>query len=47
MLPQGGPQGPYRWLVGMYDPDTRERLPVIGPEGDLPERAISLGSVQN
>jgi hypothetical protein len=39
------PPGPYYWLVGMYHPDTLERLPINGPEGPLPDGAIRLGEV--
>jgi hypothetical protein len=45
-LPPERSPGPYHWLVGMYHPDTLERLPVIGPEGPLPNGAIRLGEVQ-
>ena len=34
--------GPFRLRVGLYRPDTLERLPVSGPEGSLPDRAILL-----
>ncbi len=46
-LPDDRPPGPYHWLVGMYHPDTLERLPVVGPEGPLLDGAISLGEVQD
>jgi hypothetical protein len=36
------PQGPYRLLVGMYHPDTGERLPVRGMAGPVPDGAILL-----
>jgi hypothetical protein len=36
------PPGPYRLLVGMYHPDTGERLPVSGPAGPVPDGAILL-----
>ncbi len=35
-------EGPFSLAVGMYRPDTLERLPVIGPEGALPEGRILL-----
>ncbi|MCX7855811.1 MAG: hypothetical protein N2556_07555, partial [Anaerolineae bacterium] len=35
--------GPFSLAVGMYRPDTLERLPVIGPEGPLPDGRILLG----
>jgi hypothetical protein len=42
-LPDELPAGRYTWLVGMYRPDTLERLPVVGPEGPVPDDAIPLG----
>jgi hypothetical protein len=42
-LPDGLPAGRYTWLVGMYHPDTLERLPVVGPDGSVPDDAIPLG----
>jgi hypothetical protein len=42
-LPDELPGGRYTWLVGMYQPDTLERLPVVGPEGPVPDDAIPLG----
>ncbi len=46
-LPAERPPGPYRLFVGMYHPETGERLPVSGPEGRVPNDAIplSVGSV--
>jgi hypothetical protein len=41
-LPEARPPGPYHCLVGMYQPDTRERLAVTGPKGVLPDGAIPL-----
>jgi hypothetical protein len=41
------PLGPYHWLVGMYHPDTLERLPVVGVEGVLPDGVILLGEIQD
>jgi hypothetical protein len=46
-LPDERPPGPYRWSVGMYHPETLERLPVTGPNGPLPDAAIPLGEVQD
>ena len=34
--------GPFSLEVGMYRPDTLERLPVTGPDGPLPESRILL-----
>jgi hypothetical protein len=45
-LPDERPPGPYRWVVGMYRPDTGERLPVTGPEGPLVDGTIPLGEVR-
>jgi len=45
-LPEELPFGPYIWLVGMYHPDTLERLPVVGPDGSVPDDAIPLGVVR-
>jgi hypothetical protein len=44
-LPDERPPGPYTWWVGMYDPDTLDRLAVDGPEGPVPNGAIPLGEV--
>ncbi len=41
-LPGPLPEGPFSLAVGMYRPDTLERLPVTGPEGALPEGRILL-----
>jgi hypothetical protein len=45
-LPHERPPGPYHWLVGMYHPDTKDRLPVVGPDGPLADKAIPLGEVR-
>lgn len=45
LLPDERPPGPYQWSVGMYHPETDERLPVVGPEGALPNQAIPLGRI--
>jgi hypothetical protein len=37
--------GPYRLLVGLYRLDTGERLPAIGPQGPLPDRAVELPGI--
>jgi len=34
--------GRYRLLVGLYRPDTGERLPAAGPDGPLPDYALEL-----
>ncbi len=36
------PSGSYQVLVGLYDPATLERLEAVGPEGPLPEGAVTL-----
>lgn len=41
-LPASWVGGPFSLAVGMYRPDTLERLPVTGPEGPLPEGRILL-----
>lgn len=46
-LPDERPPGPYYWSVGMYRPDTLERLPVTGPQGPVPDGAIPLGEVRD
>ncbi|MDW8068823.1 MAG: DUF2142 domain-containing protein [Anaerolineae bacterium] len=43
-LPAILPDGPLALAVGMYGPDTLERLPVIGPNGRLPEGRILLST---
>jgi hypothetical protein len=43
VLPDERLPGPYSFLVGMYRTDSLERLPVTGPDGPLPSRAIPLG----
>jgi hypothetical protein len=42
-LPDERPPGPYHLAVGMYYPESGDRLPVSGPQGPLPDRAILLG----
>jgi hypothetical protein len=42
-LPQGLPSGTYRLLVGLYDPDTMERVPVVGDQSG--ENAVILETV--
>jgi hypothetical protein len=41
------PLGPYHLLVGMYHPETRDRLPATGPAGPVPDGAIPLGEIQD
>ena len=36
------PQGPYRLIVGMYDPQTMQRLPVLGKEGQAQGDSVLL-----
>jgi hypothetical protein len=43
VLPDERLPGPYNFLVGMYRTDSLERLPVTGPNGPLPNRAVPLG----
>jgi len=42
-LPQGLPPGTYRLLVGLYDPDTLERVPVVADQSG--ENAVLLETV--
>jgi 4-amino-4-deoxy-L-arabinose transferase-like glycosyltransferase len=42
-LPQGLPSGTYRLLVGLYDPDTLERVPVVADQSG--ENAVILETV--
>jgi hypothetical protein len=39
------PPGSYQVLVGLYDPATLKRLEAVGPEGVLPDGAITLEPV--
>jgi hypothetical protein len=41
-LPEERSNGPFYWSVGLYDPTTKERLPVVGPEGRVLHDAIRL-----
>ncbi len=41
-VPAATAGGPFSLAVGMYRPDTLERLPVTGPAGPLPEGRILL-----
>lgn len=36
------PQGTYRLIVGMYDPQTMQRLPVLGKEGQVQGDSVLL-----
>ncbi|RME36171.1 MAG: hypothetical protein D6793_06215, partial [Thermoflexia bacterium] len=42
IVPPGAGKEPLYLAVGMYVPETMERLPVVGPEGPLPERRALL-----
>ncbi len=42
-LPQELPPGTYRLLVGLYDPDTLERVPVVADQSG--ENAVLLETV--
>jgi hypothetical protein len=42
-FPQGLPSGSYRLLVGLYDPDTFERVPVVADQSG--ENAVLLETV--
>lgn len=46
-LPDAAPPGPYYWSVGMYRPETEERLSVTGSQGALPDGAIRLEVIQD
>jgi len=41
-VPAAAAGGPFSLAVGMYRPDTLERLPVTGPDGPLPKGRILL-----
>jgi 4-amino-4-deoxy-L-arabinose transferase-like glycosyltransferase len=41
-LPPSLPDGPFSLAVGMYRPDSLERLPVTGPAGPVPEGRVLL-----
>jgi hypothetical protein len=41
-LTDAAPNTGVRWAVGLYDPETNDRLPVIGPQGPVPDGAIIL-----
>jgi hypothetical protein len=41
-LPDAAANTGVRWAVGMYDPETKDRLPVIGLQGPIPDGAIIL-----
>lgn len=44
-IPTDLPAGAYTLVVGLYDPDSLERWPVMGPDGqDVPERGIVLST---
>ncbi len=44
---KGLPAGRYRIVVGMYDPQTGERLPAIDSLGNgLPDRAVPVGMIE-
>jgi 4-amino-4-deoxy-L-arabinose transferase-like glycosyltransferase len=44
-LPGSLPPGEYQLLVGMYDPETLKRLPVVDTSGMAAGDTISLGSI--
>jgi hypothetical protein len=46
-FPGERPPGPYRWAVGLYLPDTQERLPVVGPNGPIPDGVVLLEMGRN
>jgi hypothetical protein len=39
---ENAPAGPYRLEVGMYDLATRERVPVLGEDGEVKDDRILL-----
>ena len=47
LLPSEGqpPSGEYDLLVGMYDPDTLERLPLLDSSGNTIGDSVNLGPV--
>jgi hypothetical protein len=46
LLPPGMVSGDYQLLVGMYDPETLERLPLLDDSGQVMTDSVSLGSLQ-
>jgi len=48
LLLDGVPPGQYRLLVGLYDPETGERVPVHSPSGEpYPDDAVPLDRIQH
>jgi hypothetical protein len=45
-LTPGIPEGQYRLAIGLYDPATGERLPVVTAEEALPTDRVLVGPVQ-
>jgi hypothetical protein len=46
VINEGTPGGKYRLKVGMYDPLTGERLPVVGEGGQVAGDGVLLGEIQ-
>ena len=44
-IPTNAPQGTYSLIVGMYDEETLQRLPVLDASGAATDDHITLGSV--
>jgi hypothetical protein len=46
VINEGAPGGKYRLKIGMYDPLTGERLPVVGEGGKVEGDGVFLGEIQ-
>ena len=46
VINEGAPGGKYRLKIGMYDPLTGERLPIVGEGGKVEEDGVLLGEMQ-
>jgi hypothetical protein len=46
VMNEGAPDGKYRLKIGMYDPLTGERLPVVGEGGKIEGDGVLLGEMQ-
>jgi len=45
-IPEGTPPGEYGLVVGMYQADTGERLPLLADNGETAGDSVQLGTVQ-
>lgn len=46
VISEGAPGGTYRLKIGMYDPLTEERLPIVGEGGQVEGDGVLLGEMQ-